>query len=320
MFAKIKKGLKKRKVKLFFVFLLCSFLAWFVSNLSETYTSGTTFDLNFTRIPEDKLLLSASKEKLDVKLEAVGFQFLRFNFGNKDVDIDLSTVSESEGRYFVTPDQFQQQIEKQLSNSMRLIQIVDDTLFFEFDALLTKEVPVEPDIELDLNQNYFLEGQIRVDPPMITITGPSNEVDTIVSLTTPRMELNDLSSDFSQTTIITIPDSLINSTFSHKNVVVSGVVAKFSEKIIAVPVQVLNLPAAMTIQTFPEEIEILCKASVSNLKTIRSSDFRVVADYKQVTGANQRQKTLSLTLQKKPKNVFDATLIQDKVAYILKNK
>lgn len=320
MLGKIKRGLKKRKVKLFFVFLLCSFLAWFVSNLSETYTSSTTFDLTFTGIPEDKLLMSASKKELDVKLEAVGFQFLRFNFGNKDVDIDLSAVSESDGRYFVAPDQYQKQIEKQLSNSMQLVQIVDDTLFFEFDGLLIKEVPVQPNIELDLNQNHFLEGQIEVDPPMITITGPSSEVDTIVSLTTPKMELNDISSDFSKTTIITKPDSLVKSTFSHEKVVVRGIISKFSEKIVSVPIQVLNLPGTMAIQTFPEEIEILCKASVSDLKTIQSTDFKVVADYKQVIGTNQKQKMLSLTLEKKPERVFDATLVQDKVAYILKNK
>lgn len=320
MLAKIKRGLQKRKVKLFFVFLLCSFLAWFVSNLSETYTSGATFGLHFTGIPEDKLLMGTSKEHLDVKLEAVGFQFLGFAFRNKEVDIDVSEIATSGGRYYVAPQHYRRQVDKQLSNSMKLVQIDEDTLFIEFDALAVKEVPVRPDVDLNLDQNHVLEGEIKVSPPFITLTGPSSEVANISALTTPRIEFTAISSDFSRTSPINLPDSLLKTTFSHKQVVVSGTVAKFSEKIISVPIHVLNVPTTMRIQTFPERIELLCKASVRHLKTIKSSDFRVVADYEQVSESNQGKTKLMLTVQEKPERVFDVTLLRNEVDYILSNQ
>lgn len=320
MFAKIKKGLKKRKVKLFFVFLLCSFFAWFISNLSESYTNNTTFDLKFIGVPENKMLISASKEKLDVKLKAVGFQFFRFNFDQKTVDIDLSKVAEANGQYFVPKNEYQKQIEKQLSSSMQLVQIVDDTLFFNFNEVITKELPIEAVVEMTFKQNYLLDGKIKVEPATISLKGPVEEVDAVSSLKTPEIQLMDLSSDFSRTVLFIIPDSLFNSKFSGERVTVSGKVSRFSEKIIRVPVEVLNLPNNISITTFPEEIEVLCKAKLSDLKEIKSADFKVVGDYRTILEENKKTNKLSLMLQKTPKNIFGASLVQKKVEYILKKK
>lgn len=320
MIEKIKNGLKKRKVQLFFVFLLCSFSAWFVSNLSESYTSNATFDLNFIGVPEDKMLKSASKEKIDVKLEAVGFQFLRFNFNNKIVNIDLSKVQKQSGKYLIVPNQYQKQIEKQLSSSMRLLQIVDDTIFFDFEEVTTKELFVEPIIELNFEQNYLLDGLVEVEPSTISITGPTNEIDDISVLKTPKIQLDDLASDFSKTVFVIKPDSLPNSSFSVDKVTISGKVSRFSEKIIEVPIQVLNLPENMLIRTFPEEIKVLCKAKMSDLKNLSSADFVVTADYQEAADENNETNKLSLSLQKVPKNVFEAILVQKRVEYVLRNK
>lgn len=320
MIEKIKNGLKKRKVKLFFVFLLCSFFAWFVNNLSESYTSNATFDLKFIGVPEDKMLMSASKEKIDVKLEAVGFQFLRFNFNNKIVNIDLSKVQKQSGTYLIVPNQYQKQIEKQLSSSMRLLQIVDDTIFFDFEEVTTKELFVEPIIELNFEQNYLLDGLVEVEPSTISITGPTNEIDDISVLKTLKIQLDDLASDFSKTVFVIKPDSLPNSSFSVDKVTISGKVSRFSEKIIEVPIQVLNLPENMLIRTFPDEIKVLCKAKMSDLKNLSSADFVVTADYQEAADENNETNKLSLSLQKVPKNVFEAILVQKRVEYVLRNK
>lgn len=320
MVEKIKSILKRRKVKLFFVFLLCSFFAWFLSNLSKSYTSSTTFDLNFIGVSKDKVLISASKEELDVKLEAVGFQFLLFNFNTKTIDIDLSKVQKGKGKYLIPPNQYQKQLEKQLSSTMQLVQKLEDTLFFDFQEVRTKKLLVAPMIEMNFERNYILDGALEVEPSMISVTGPADEIDNILALKTIKIELDDLSSDFSQTVVIAKPASIKSLSFSTEKVTVSGRVSRFSEKIIEVPVRVVNLPKNISIRTFPDKIEVLCKAKMSDLKNWTSSDFMVVADYNEVVQENSNSNKLSLSLQKMPKNVFNASLAQKQVEYILRNK
>ena len=320
MIEKIKSILKRRKVKLFFVFLLSSFFAWFLSNLSKSYTSNATFDLNFIGVSEDKMLISASKEEVDVKLEAVGFQFLLFNFNNKTVDIDLSEVQKVKGKYVILPNQYQKQIEKQLSNSMQLLQKVDDTIFFNFQEVSSKKLLVEPVIEMNFEPNYILDGVLEVEPLTISVTGPAEELDNVLALKTIKIELDDLASDFSQTVSIVVPVSMKSSSFSTEKVTVSGKVSRFSEKIIEVPVKVVNLPENISIRTFPDKIKVLCKAKMSNLKNLTSTDFIVVADYNEVAQENSNSNKLTLSLLKVPKNVFNASLGQKQVEYILRNK
>src|SRR6056297_929627 len=54
--------------KLFSLFLLCSFLVWFISNLSETYESRAYFTLNYRNLPDSLLLGKNSNSQIEAKL------------------------------------------------------------------------------------------------------------------------------------------------------------------------------------------------------------------------------------------------------------
>lgn len=316
---KLKNVLKTRKVKLFFVFLTCSFLAWFISNLSESYTSNAVFDLKFVNVPENRMLLGTSKKNVDVKLEAVGFQFLGFNFKNKEVDIDISDVLERGRRPYITHEQYRKQIEKQLSSSMRILEMDNDTLFLDLKELFTKDVLVKPNIKMGFAQNYLLDGELQIEPNSITITGPKEEVSAISSIPTAEVSLGDLSENFSQTITVLKPEELVNSSLSSESVVVRGKVAKFSEKIIEVPVEVNNIPKNMNMRTFPEKVKVLCKAKLGVLKNLNSNDFKVVADYNEILESKDANK-IPVRLLDVPQNIYGATLVEKSVEYILRNK
>lgn len=318
MIQKIKNSLKKRKVKLFLVFLLCSTSAWFISNLSELYTSNTTFDLRYTNADEGLLLVKASQDKINVKLEASGFQFLGFNFKKKRVRVDLSAVSKKGSQYYLPYEKYKAQVEKNLPNTMRLIDIEKDTLFFDFQEVITKEVPVKPRIQLRLAQNYLLDGKLEITPETVLIKGPRNEVDTIVNVKSSRIDLTDLTTDFSRKAAIQMPQELRYTTFSKTSVTVAGKVSRFSEKLITVDVNVLNLPEGTTIKMFPDAVKILCKGTIDNLKNLNTSDFEVIADFEK--GRKRKSKKISLVLHKKPEKLSAAIVQEKEVEYILKRE
>lgn len=318
MIQKVKNVLKKRKVKLFFLFLLCSGLAWFISNLSDRYSSNTSFALEYVNFPDSLMLLQASKERIDVRLEAVGFQLLAYNLGKKEVKIDLSQVKVGTSGFFIGPNECRRQIERQLPNGVALSGTDGDSLFFGFYGVITKKIPVRSGIQLSLAQNYLLDGPLVITPDSLTIKGPKSEIDTINSLKTDKIELNGLTNDFSVRAAIFQSPDLENTLFSEASVQVKGKVARFSEKVIRVPVQVLNLPEGTSAQTFPDAVQILIKAKLADLKKIRTSDFLVTADYASVAGSNS--KTLVLKLDKRPQNVYSSDLLESEVDFILKRE
>ncbi len=317
MIGKIKRGLKKRRVKIFLVFLLCSTLAWVINTLSKTHQHSTVLELNYTNIPNDLLLVSTSHKRVKVKLSGVGFQFLKYGMLGKQVKIDLSAMN-SEGKYFLTQKEYQQQIENQLSKPMELLAIENDTFFFDFQDLVSKRIPVRLDIDFSLAKNHMLDGSLLVQPDSITVNGLHEEIDTLKSVSSAKVDLKEVAADFSIKAELMKSDALKHTNFSNKSITVSGKVFKFSEKNITVTIRPINLPNERNIKMFPNTVQILCKGNLEILKTLKPSDFRVVADYRAMGDA--QLKFLPISLIDKPVALHSAILKNTEVEYILENK
>ncbi len=304
----------KRKVNIFIVFLICSGLIWLISKLSETYTQRSAFKLSYVNAPDSLLLTGASKLEVDTRLRASGFKFLSYNFGREALNIDLSDVKSSKGNYFINKETYQKQIENQLPGNMTLLEVDQDTLFVYFKKLISKEVKVSPNLTINLEQNYLLEGPLVLDPPSITIRGPKSEIELVDEIFTVSSTFAKVVEDFNATVALSKPAELENTVYEVEQVKISGKVFKFSEQLIQVPVEVINLPEGAEIKTFPNTIPVLCKARLDRLKNLGPQDFELVADF----AANRTQsQQLELKLLNKPDEVYDAQLMETKVEFIL---
>lgn len=314
MIVKIKNILKRREAKIFLVFLICSGLIWFINNLSESYINNATFDFKFINVPDNLLLTKASKKEVDVKVQATGFQFLGFYLKNREVKIDLSSARQKGGIYYIIQSVYRKQIEKQL-RSMTLLEIDRDTLFFEFTQVGTKKVPVNSMVDINFSQNFILDGPLKIEPSMVTIKGPKSSIDTINSVNTIKISFPEVTSNFTHKVELFRNPELENTTYSNSSVFIYGKVARFSEKLIDVPIKVINLPPGYAIRTFPDAISVLCRAKLDNLKNLDSDGFEVVADYNSIS--DNTSKTITLELLKIPEYLHSADLKEDQVEFIL---
>lgn len=318
MFDKIKKGLEKKEVKIFLLFLFFSTLIWFISKLSNTFEGNAIFNLEYINVPENQILIQASDDKLSVKLDALGFHFLGMSMSNKNIQIDVSKTEKMVDESFMLKSDLKKQIEKQLPSSMQLIDTNSDTLFFDFQEVISKKVPVTPRIQINLSQNYLLDGVLVVKPDSIVIKGPKNQVDTITTISTPKIDLTALTSNFSQKSAIIISKELANTSFSNESVTISGKVSKFSEKKITLQIEIVNLPNNLVIKTFPEKVDVICLGTLNVLKELNISDFQVIGDYEQLKDNGSQKITLSL--RKKSAKLYSAILEETEIEYIIKRK
>tara|TARA_E500000318_G_scaffold97690_1_gene98579 strand:- start:109 stop:1065 length:957 start_codon:yes stop_codon:yes gene_type:complete len=318
VFKKVLRGLNKKKVKVFSLFLLCSFLAWFISNLSDTYESRAYFTLNYRNLPDSLLLGKNSDNLIEAKLRTSGFQFLYYKIFKTRIDIDVSQVEFQNGDYVMSEEALRKQMDQQLSQSISLLELDRRTLEIDLYQVDSKKIPIEAKLDLQLEQNYILDGKIKILPDSIEVKGPSNEIDTINSIKTSLIQLNNVNADFSNEVSLVFPKGLDNSIFSIGRATVSGKVSKFSEKVFEVPVQVINVPQGYQIKTFPDVVTVLCKATIERLKEISASDFEIVADYGQLMGSESS--TLFLEIQESPQKVYDVKLEDNTVNFVLEQQ
>jgi len=314
MFKSIKESLNQRKVQIFLLFLLVAFLLRLVSKLSEQYTKQSNFWISYANQPDSIFIKATTRDQIPVRLRASGFSFLSFTWRPKVVQIDLSRLNYRNKSYYVPKSDFQGQIEDQLSGSMQLLEIGLDTLFVDYVAVKEKKVQVQLATGYEAAQNHLIDGEIKVDPPQVIIKGPPQEIDSINRITTVPIERSELDADFVFKESLKLDERLEYTVLQPSLVTVSGTVYRFSEKMLEIPVTVLNVPQGTEIKTFPETVKVLCRAKLERLKALSEADFSATADYEQLTS----DQLLQVSLQVQPNDIPSVQLLDTQLEFILR--
>ena len=309
----ILRKMNSRKMKVFLLFLLCSFLAWVMSKLSEGYESRTNFEVVYENIPDSLLSKSNGTTQISAKIKASGFQFLGYTLNPKTIRLDVQNVLEQDGDYFLTGSTVKDQIENQLPNRISLIELNAPIHYTDLYLVDSKIVPVVPKMDLRLIQNHLLQGNLRIDPDSVLIKGPKKDINDIEEVATLPVELNDISSNFSRKLRLQPLDSLGNVVMSLAEVTVSGKVVRFSEKEFDIALEPKNVPQGYRLRMFPDHIPLVCKAGIDRLKELQASDFNAYVDYHSIV----EDKYLFVDLTKEPKGVFSVRLLQNRIEFVL---
>jgi len=307
------KGMNKRKAKVFLLFLFCSFLAWSVSKLSDVYESKTKFELTFQNLPDSLLFNNQGNTTLSAKIKASGFQFLRYSINPKNINMDLSKVLEQGGDYFLTAKTLEDELERQLPNSIGLLELDDPVFYVDLYQVVSKKIPVVPRLTLKLTQNHLLKGRLKLEPDSVQIKGPKRIIGNISEIATLPMELQEISKDFAAVLKLRSLDSLGNIVVNKDEVKILGTVVRFSEKEFTVAVKERNVPEGYRLKMFPDKVDVLCKAEIDRLKSLETSDFEIYVDYNQVI----ENKYLFTELGKTPDDVFSVRLLQNQIEFVL---
>ncbi|MEO0570852.1 MAG: YbbR-like domain-containing protein [Bacteroidota bacterium] len=310
---KIFEKVNSRKVKVFLLFLLCAFLAWAVSTLSEEYESRANFEIAYKNLPDSLLSMQSTERNISAKIEASGFQFLGYAINPKTIQLDVRNVLEQDGDYFLTASTVKSQLENQLPNSISLIELDEPIYWTDLYLVDTKTIPIRPRIELKLTQNHLLEGKLALVPDSVQIKGPKKDIENIESVPTLPLVLDDVSSNFSQQLGLQSLDSLANVVLNVQEVNISGKVVRFSEKEFDVTINTINVPEGYRLRMFPDHVQLICKAGIERLKELKTSDFEVFVDYTSVIGDNY----LFVQLLEEPEDVFSVRLLKDRVEFVL---
>jgi hypothetical protein len=314
---KLKSGIRHRKARVFLIFLACSFGAWLISRLSQTYSHTVEFNIIYTHLPENRVLMDPPPPEMGVRIRANGFQLLGYQLSPRTVEIDLRNARETRKGSYISPQAYREQMERQLGQGIGMLQIPSDTIFMNFHELRSKTVPVRVQANLDFAQNYMLDGELSVEPDKVTLLGPREEIDSISEVHTEPLSLTDLKADFQFELGLEEPGKYRFTEFSKAQIRISGQVFRFSETVVEVPVEVIGVPEGIEIQTFPEAVGVLCKGRVAGLKELRPEDFHLVADYSAPEAETGR---LMLSLAARPEGVYQAQLLEPSVEFIIKRE
>ena len=314
--AKLSKSIKSRKLNVFGLFFVLSFCFLAVTKLSKNYTETISFELVYKNVPEQHHINLDSTKKVNVTVNAFGFNLLRYSFYKPTLTIDFDTDVVLKNKVYVwNAQQNSPKITAKFRNSVDIMSIQPDTLRFPYQSLLVKIVPVRTDISIEFASGYDMSSNIKVTPDSIKVIGSEKWISQVDYVTTEKLELNNVNSNIDRALDIEIDEALKHLKMSKEQVKIKGHVEKFTEGTFNVPVTIINLPTGTNINYFPKTIPVAFNISLNNYKMVKASDFRIECNFKDID--NTGKTFLIPKLTKVPEIVKSARLKQKKVEFIL---
>lgn len=285
-----------RRIVVFSVCLLIATSLWFLNALGRDYTTSLSYSVKYVNPPDNLFLANNPPSKLELTVQAHGFTLLRHKlaFSFSPIVLDLSAISQVvEGRnntYNVTSDNLINRIGLQVSKEITINSVSPQTISLVFDSLNTKIIPVLPVVKLRFKSQFDLKGAVEIVPDSVTITGPAAALDTILALPTEEVIVEELEKNLEKLVSVSHPQ---NTKISPEKVTVKIPVEKFTEKEIALPVTVINLPENVKIKLFPADIKARVMVGLSEYENVSPGDFSATVNYEEViAGENQLEVTV----------------------------
>ena len=302
----------KRSIFTFLVFLVISTAAWFLVKLSEDYVTQTTFRLQMEEVPADKWV-SSDEQSVKMSLNIDGFHTLRYKMiRDRFVTVPLDEVPfrlENNNTYSFSSQYVAEKVADKLGINASDITMNDAKIYFNMDDLKSKVVPIVLQSDVTTARQYGIYGIPMLDPSSVTIFGPQEVIDTIKTVKTEPLTLNNVSQDFSATLQLDLLDGQIRSNI--KEVKAEVQVEKYTEMDVEVPIKMTD---SLKLRFFPETMSVKCLVAMRDYASITPESFTVAVDKQQLKAM---QPLLDVYLASWPPTVQILATRPDKVEYLI---
>ena len=275
----VKNPFKNSKLKAFIVFLFLASFFWILTKFSKPDVASVVATISYVNIPQGFILKENTIQDFSFNVNATRFEFLGYVFNKPDIKIDVSTYfNETTNTAKVDGAALEKLILKQVVNGGFVTQLSLPELTLTLEQLSFKKVPVVGQILISYDVGFDGMGPKQIKPDSVTITGSKKMLDTIFSLNTSPIELKDISASFAQdVSLQSWPNTSV--TISPKQVTISQEVSEYSQKILIVPVTMVNQPSQGNFKLLPASIRVAFNVPVAQFNEIVSKDFTIICDY-----------------------------------------
>ncbi|GAA3625583.1 YbbR-like domain-containing protein [Flavivirga jejuensis] len=305
--------IKNKRINVFILFLLFSFIILIFSKLSKEYTNTMAFDIEKINLSEEHVILNDSV-MLNITLKTHGFKWLKYYISKPKITIDFSKDVDKEETVFLWNKSKAYLNNTQFDEQVELLNISPKRLTFRYDVNLVKKIPVKLNAAVNFEPGYNVSDKLISEPDSIVVIGPNIVVSKINYLETEDVIFDNVKSNLAEATKLKLPENRSDLKFSDNSVIIKAHVEKFTEGTLKIPVNIINVPKGIKIKYFPKEVNVSYYISLGHFNSVTNKDFKVVCDYTKTKG---NQSLLVPELVKFPNRAKNVKINQQRIEFII---
>jgi YbbR domain-containing protein len=307
---------KNQKVYVFFICFLIAALFWFLLALTKDYTSSLNVDVMYSDFPSGVMQVNRLPEKFLLTIKANGYNLMSLNtYGeNKKLNIDVGAlIGPDPGVKKISSRMLVHDIVQQLGSDISVISIQPDTLVFNLSFSTSIKLPVKVNLDITFDRQYDSVSAVQLNPDSIVATVPVSYLGTVTRIETEKIKVQSLKAPLKKRAKLICPEGVSLNT---SEVEIFLQVEKFTEGTVQVPVNVVNVPAGLTIKIYPDIVSVKYLVSLSHYAQVKPSMFTVTADAS--SASSDSDEKLPVEIITVPQGVRSASCQPQLVDFILK--
>jgi hypothetical protein len=291
-------------------------LIWVLITFSKEYKTMISYEVTFTNIPQENILLETSPQKTAFYVKGTGFRLFWSQIFDQEITIDVSNFSKkASGKTYVLPKNQLTTIQKQFISGVEIENILKDTIYVKIGSLYSKKVALKPNLNINYQVGYKLLGDVTIAPDSITISGAESQLKNIDFLELESLKLTNVNADFSNNVAILKPSKIKNIKLTISKAVISAKVDKFTEGSLQVPFKLQNVPSDIKITTLSETVLVTFVVALSQFSRVSEASFVVECDYEMSTKNELGYLIPKIVL--KPDFVENVKIIPTKIDFLI---
>jgi hypothetical protein len=310
------------KLITFLFFVLVSACFWFVRSLGQQYETNVSYPVRYTDFPENKVLIGDIPQKLVLRVRASGFSILKCRLNLNIIPLRFNVNSyamniSGKDTYVVITGNIRDMLSEEL-DQVKILDISPDTLFFRLTDIVTRKLPVLPNLKIHdrfYQKQFTRNGDIRVSPDSITVSGPDNIVNTIHFINTEPILFTNLADTVTTDCRLKPVKSL---TYSVQKVRVTIPVDRFTEVESNLPVQSVNVPDSLSMIAIPGQVKVTYLICLSNYPQMLHNPLLPRINYKNINGTNSGR--LVVFLADTPRVISNVRINPHEIEFLITRK
>lgn len=271
---------------------------WLFNALNkDNYTTVVDYPIEILFDQEEFMAVEKLPSRIKIEINGNGWDLLRKYFKFNDNPFLLEINNPSSAGYLLTSD-----IRRSLAENIyptNLVSILEDTIKFRVDRMVTRKVKIMPDTTLNLlAKNFKLASPIKIDPPTIDIKGPASILQKLDGVLLIDLGTDEINKNFEKTLPIVIPDSLSNFLITQDSAVqINFEVAELLEGNRRLNVRLANFPNNVGLIQEVNTVMMYYLVDERSLEDLKEVSFEAVLNYR---NRNRQDSTLMVQVSPAP--------------------
>lgn len=294
------------------VVLLCFVAAstfWLLNALNKSYSTQTTYPIKFVYNEKELVPIKDLPEEVTINVTGKGWKLLRKSLRVEIQPAEIYIRNLPRNNYLLGSA-----LRPALVNALDGLElnfVVTDTLYFNFNAKVSRKVALKLDPAQKVTGDRFaVVGPVVIDPDSVTFTGPSSMVE---KLPNPLLVRLPEGQQLTEATKIKVPVNYDNKALVKANAntaeVTVNVRGLVQEERQIIP-ELVNVPAGREITLRPPYVLVRYQLLDDSAAYLNRDNFKAILDYKRYS---RRDSTLIPELVQKPIGVRNVTVWPERI-------